>query len=125
MFYQFYVIVGQNFSSDKIFITIRNFRHFRPTQKFLSIENFVLFLKSRQWALNRSFTVTFKKNFLTKFSSDQIFRRTKFWSPPKKFITYCLTKFSPIRYVFHAANYVLIKYSSDVITVFSFLCGQW
>ena len=56
------------FSSDKIF---RRTKFSSPLeifvtfvrQKKLSIGNFVLFLKSQQWALNRSFTLTFKKKF--------------------------------------------------------------
>ena len=72
--------VGQIFPSNKIFVTNRNFRHFRPTKNFV------------QWALNRSFTVTFKKKKLDKIFAGQkfrhlqkIFRRTKFSSPIENF----------------------------------------
>ena len=61
--------VGQNFSSDKIS---------SPLEILVTLvrQNFLSNLKSRQWALNRSFTVTFIKNNLDKifvglnFSSD-------------------------------------------------------
>ena len=78
---------------------IRNFRHFCPTKNFVHWK-IVLFLKSRQWALNRSFTVTFiyKKNL------DNIFVRLNFslenfFVTSKKFRHFILTKFSPIRYI--------------------------
>ena len=90
--------VGQNFPRTKFFVVaIRNFRHFRPTKNFVHWK-IVLFLKSRQWALNGSFTVTFIKKNL-----DKIFVGINFWSDKifvtsKTFRHFCPTKFSPIRY---------------------------
>ena len=68
--------IGQNFRRTKFSSPLQIFVTF-VRQKILSIDNFVLFLKSRQWALN------LKKKKLDKifvgpnFSSDKIFVTSK------------------------------------------------
>ena len=60
-------------------------------QKILSIANFVLFLKSRQWALSIIYGDILKKKF------GQNFRRTKFFVEQN--FRHLPKFFSPIRYV--------------------------
>ena len=73
--------VGQNFRWTKYFVE-QNIRHQAVISTILS-----------------DFFLTFVLKYWTKFSTDKIFRRTKFSTQSRNFDNFCPTNFCAIRYV--------------------------